>query len=868
MTVPVLARLKELAADARREGRVVKALLTGAEGAGRSHALAALVTALRADGFTCHTAALRDGPAAASLVHALAPGLPDAPGALLDALAAAPRLAGLEPTERRTAAELLASLLGVVDPGFGTASLDPESRREGAFAELGRWLAHAAAGAPLLLGVDDVHAADGDSAALVDFLGNLGDALPLLLVVTVDADRQRTASAAVDRVEAWHAEPTWAHLALATEPTDVVLALIADEGVRGDAAAAIAARAAGNPGLALTLARFARHAPGTPLPETAAVLRVETVRALGDDAFALARRLAALGPDTPVEALAAAKVDLAALPALEAGGVARRVGPEGGRRVRFADGRTRAALAADLPAGEAEALRRSVASWARATLERAAPDALSAVAALVPLAVPALDEAEASLWNEARASVLADRGRILDALVSAANGAHGVRRVVLLRRIAELHVLAGQPERALETLKTVSRGVPPVSSLPGTPAGRAVNALVRAPLDRWHALVPDAALAAVELTRAEALSHLVRKEETQAAFTELERRLARLTGLPAAQLWVRWAKSWAWFLCEILRRPLDAQKACQAVRRAVPPDLLKDGELALGLVRAEEVAASSAGDFSGALARVEEHLRLTQAQHNLRDGCLAWNARAILHFGQGELAPARKAFAKAIEQARGTGWLRRDAISTHNLALVLTELGAYDEAHAAETRYAKLSVTIGNHAATAEAPAVLAGVALGRRDARAAEAYIAQAQKAAETNGWAMLLAWARVLSARLRVLRYLERKDTLDLARSKNDFLAALDALEEHSTAWSEELDPGEVYALYAAVQKVSGQASAGRATLERAARLLPKENVVSHRALTVGQAFVDGRGLEDALAWFDARGYARLVGWWRSLA
>jgi hypothetical protein len=163
---------------------------------------------------------------------------------------------------------------------------------------------------------------------------------------------------------------------------------------------------------------------------------------------------------------------------------------------------------------------------------------------------------------------------------------------------------------------------------------------------------------------------------------------------------------------------------------------------------------------------------------------------------------------------------------------------------------------------------VLAGVALGRRDAKAAEASIAQAHKAAVTNGWAMLLAWARVLSARLKVLRYLERRDTLDPSRSKNDFLAALDALEDHSTAWSEELDPGEVYALYAAVQRLTGQGAAAKTTLERAARLVPKENVVSHRSLAVGRAFVDGAGFEDALAWFDARGYARLVAWWRALA
>lgn len=862
---PLLAPLEALAQEARTSRAVVRALVTAAEGMGRTHALAQLVSRAASGGFTCVRVPLREVAGPQALLHAFSPDLSGVePSRALEVLAASPRLEARPPQERRLAAELLVSLLGVVDSSFQTAPLDPESRREGAFAELGRWLTQDATSSPVLLAFDDVEGADGDSLALVDFLANLGGALPLLLIASADGDRSFAVPAARERLEAWEAEPGWHRLSPAPLGPDAMRALLADRKLSEVELSSVISGAAGNPGTALRLAA----SPGKAATSLSA-LRLERVHALGEGATKLARWMAPLSHGVPLAALNELQAGSAeALAALEGAGELRREGSGDAAALRFVDLRTRLALAAVEPPEDAAGTRTQVAQWARRRLEAASPVDFASVAPLVPLAVPALSDADSSLWSEAHAAVLADRSRVLEALTAAAMLATGVRRLVLLRRVADLQVLAGRPDQALETLKPVSRAPPLVSSIPATPAGRVVSAWLRAPLDRWHALTPEAALLAVDLTRAEALSHQVKKEETRAAFAELERRLPRLTGPAAAALWVRWAKSWSWFLCEILRKPLEALKACEAVRKAVPPEQLKDSDLALGLVRAEEVAASSSGDFSRARAHVDEHLRLAQSSGNLREGSLGWNARAILHYGQGELGQARLAFERAVELARATGWLRRDAISTHNLALVLTELGAWDEAHAAETRYGKQSVVIGNQAGTAEAPAVLAGVALGRRDLSAAEPLIAQTYKAAEANGWAMLLAWARVLSGRLRVLKYLKGRDSLELSRAKSDFLAALDALEEHSTAWSEELDPGEVYARYAAVQRMLGQGAAAQETLQRAARLLPKENVVSHQALAVGRAFVDNQGLADALSWFTVRGYVRLVDEWRALA
>jgi hypothetical protein len=201
------------------------------------------------------------------------------------------------------------------------------------------------------------------------------------------------------------------------------------------------------------------------------------------------------------------------------------------------------------------------------------------------------------------------------------------------------------------------------------------------------------------------------------------------------------------------------------------------------------------------------------------------------------------------------------------LALVLTELGELDAARAVETEYATLSVMIGNHAAKVEAPLVLANVELARGDLTKADALISSARKLAEANGWAMMVATGRMLSGRLRLLRFRANGDTLELTKAKNDFLASIEVLEEHSTAWTEELDPGEVYSLYAATLKLQGQTDAARALLARGQKRMPLENVVSQRQLEVALAYVNGVNLEPALQWFAECGFARRVTLWRLL-
>ena len=479
----------------------------------------------------------------------------------------------------------------------------------------------------------------------------------------------------------------------------------------------------------------------------------------------------------------------------------------------------------------------------------------------------------ASVWHEVRADALLATGELEQsrfALAAASRHATGIRRATLLRRLAEAQLAAGQPDAALVTLQPIGRGVAAtlVPNTPNSAPALAALKLSRPLCDSWLTLSPDAALAFAELTRAEALSHLIKREDALAAFAEVERRLQRITGAIAAELWVRWARVQTWFLCEILGKPREALLVCARVRQKVPPEVLRDEANTIGLLRAEEVACSTLGDFARCRVLIEEQISLARRQKNTREECLAWNARAILHFGEGELADARAGFERSRALAVVSQWTRREAIATHNLALVLAEQLELDEAEKLERRYQVLSLAIANQAAQAEAPLVLASIALARNELSAAESLIAQARKAAEAGSWVMLVAQARALSGRLHLLRFVAERETLELPKARNHLLATVDMLEERSVAWSEELDPGETFSLLALALVRSGQSDKARETLTRAAKAIPVQNVVSHRALALGLSAVEKVAITGPLAWFDERGYRRVVSLWRTLA
>ncbi len=855
------AELQQLAAAQGGRRRVQRVLLLAPEGYGRSRALKQLATGA----FGRAVVVSADGQdAARRVLEALLP-LPAEPKEAIAALAALPHLAPLDETRRRLAAELLLSLREVRPSGTLAARLDPDARLEGAATELARWLA-ALAPEGLLLAFDDVHHAGPQSLDLLEAVEKIDGELPLLLVFSADSQPVARSLGAAERVEAWRTGGRFRTVTLAPRPQPELAQLLRAQGCPAGQADELAAAARGNPGLALELCRLVKAYPaiGRQLPPNLPALRLARLRALGDAVYETARTAAALGEIFPQEVLyAAAEGAEGAVDELVRAGVLTESLVDRMPVLAFADWRDRAALNATT-AAERSKVKASL--FCARMLDLFTPSLFSSLGELVvPLALPALSPPQASLWWEATAAHRSTRAEVEAALLAASLNAQGIRRVVLARRLADLQLAAGRPEQALASVNAVARLNPSASPLPPGAVGEVLAAQPRAPLERWESLGAAEAQAALQLAKAEALSQLVKTEETVAAYEDARKRLEVLKGPLTNGLWVRWARGWSWFASEILGRPEDAVRACEEVRKRVGDALSGDAE-ALAFLRAEQVACSSAGDFARGRQLVEEQIALAEQRGEVRDQCLAWNARAILHFGQGELLDAERAFQRSHELARATGWTRREAIALHNLALVQVERGELDQAFENESEYAHFSERIGNQAGQAEAPLVLASVALARERYDQAKGLVAQARQAADANGWTMLSAWSRALFGRSLLLQAVARKDMLELAKARNELSAALDTLEDTSTAWTEELDPGEVYALLAVAQLRSGNLDAALQTLERGERRLHQQNVVSKQTFGLAQAYLEKR-LPQALEWFESRGYVRLVALWRKL-
>lgn len=852
------ALLQPLYDSARERREITRVLLPAAEGLGRSHLLKSWSAVKRID--------VSRGPLVTQTLRAFLPAYDTDDGAL-EALLAAPQLKSLDEERARTAAELLASLLGIRRANFRTAKLDEDSRREGALLELARWVTEAARDG-LVLAFDDAHLSTDEGTTFIESLSVREEPVPLLLVVSYDADESRFTSAFKTRRTAWKHDPRWRTVDLVPPTRAEVLALLEQAGASPARAEAFCELSRNNPGLALGLHAVApMEADLSTLPRTHDGLRLFRVKQLGDDALKACGTLASLGGVAPMGALNALSPGLAVSlqPALAAG-IVESVSEGVLQLLRFTDTRMKPSLANVLPQAQALGAKLSAGAWAVQALESSSTEHFARVAELlVPLATPALDASTTSYWYEATAAARAGRGEAIASLEAALKHSQGVRRLVLLRRLAELKLFLGLPEEAMTVVTSAGRTVSSSREvLPGSAVGRVLSSLPRTACDVWESMTLDEAFAALDLVRAECVSHLVKKEETQAAFSALERKLLRLHGPVASHLWIRWAKAWSWFLCEVMGQGAEAVRVCEQVRKHVPPDVLQADEDAIALVRAEEIAATSLGEFTRAIALTDEHIALADRAGRPRDACLGWNARAIVLYGQGQLAASRKAFEKSLELARATGWLRREAITLHNLTLVLTELGDYDAAFAGESLYGRLSVLMGNHAGLAEAPLVLASIELARGRFVEADKLIATARKVAEANGWEMLLAWSRALAGRLRLLRYKKATDALELSRAKTDFLAALETYEERSLAWTEELDPAEVYAHYALTLKWGGQLKQARDTLTKAAARFPKDNAISHAQLALALGSLEG---PSKLEWFESRGFVRRVDLWRAL-
>lgn len=507
----------------------------------------------------------------------------------------------------------------------------------------------------------------------------------------------------------------------------------------------------------------------------------------------------------------------------------------------------------------------SIGAWAENRLH----STLEGVRALVlPLVIRAAEAKRDVVRQSLGWELLAREGKTSECLTKAEAMATGVRRLVLARRLAEDAVFRGDLKRAGEVLATASR----LPSLGATelPAGWDVLIDADAPdeLEQWRFLTQDEALAALELARAEVLAAQAQTNETKRAFQGVETRLARLKPSKAASaLWLRTARTWSHFAAETLGDGALAREFCARAREKAGPEAVRNGFHAPAFIRAAQIAESHGGDAAKARSLADELISVARARGDVRDECIAWNARSILFLRDGELLSSRKGFETSLAMARSTGFRRREAIALHNLGLVLAAAGEFSEAVASQEQYLAISEQIGNVAARAYAPAAMAQALVVQLETAKAEPLIARARRAAEDNQWIPLIAWTRHLTGLMKLLAWTQRKDNLMLTQARLEFLACLDLLEERGGGWSEEVDPTEVGACLAISWLAAGQRGNAEAAAKRVAKY-EKESACSEVNVRALKAVLAGEPLDEPLHWLEERGQLRLAQVWRRLS
>ena len=380
-------------------------------------------------------------------------------------------------------------------------------------------------------------------------------------------------------------------------------------------------------------------------------------------------------------------------------------------------------------------------------------------------------------------------------------------------------------------------------------------------LERWDRLTPEEAQLALELVRAESVSQLAQAAETRKAFEAIESRLqkSKVTAVSAA-VWLRLAKTWVWFAAEILADGPLARRICDTVRQRVPAEILQASFHASGYLRAEQVAHSRGGDPMRARAMADELIELSRARSDPREECIAWNSRALLYLRDGDLRQARLGFERSLDLARTIGFRRREAVALHNLGLTQAYAGEFGASVACQERYLALSEQIGNFVARAYGPAALAMVYVQQLDVQKAELNFGEGTARGGRELLAGLIAWTRHLSGVLKLLKHLEKRDTLLLSLARSDFLACLDLLEDRKGGWSEELDPAEAAAFIGLTWLCAGNKAQAKAALPRAEKFAETARLRSTWSMPCE---ISSRNAPLLRAWRGSKPTGRVVRW-----
>jgi tetratricopeptide (TPR) repeat protein len=838
------ALISELEACVGDNGvRVV--VFTGPRGGGMSATLQAFAEEIRgrghrADVIDCERVGVQPGGVVDALLRSrLGLDVATAGQSLLAALdTALPDLDGL-------AREFLAFAMGLSRDDFQTARLDARSRWEGTLAEVGRWLASSSSGTWAWI-FDDAVSADAESLRLVEQLAQ-GATSPGLVVLAVRDDERALL------------EPHLRLLRSSGRLRELTLpAFTADELKASFPGSASAAR-----GVVLTarLLQLAGREGGGPTTAEAVVRSL--VPQLPDSELTVLSVLSVCGGRLPLSALDAVlgAPQLEVVRGLEARLLVHR-GPtlrcEGQDEVwlRFPS------LQLELAPAQSRAWLKAIGAWAEQVLFSGKSPGLRHLA--IPQAIRAAEAAGDSLRVSLAWELSARLGGGSFALRKAEAAASGVRRLVLGRMLAEDEAFRGEVQRSISTAQTVSRqSAIGVTTVPAAWL-EVITRETPDELERWDRLTSDEATTALELVRAEALSQLGQPTESRRAFESVEARLQKLKPSAAtAALWLRTAKTWAWFAAEVLSDGGLARRICDTTRARVPAEVIQSSFHTMAFLRAEQVAHSHGGDAVRARALADELIVLSRARGETKEECIAWNARGILHLRDGELLHARASFERSPDLARNIGFRRREAVALHNLGLALGYSGEYGTSLACQERYIAISEQIGNQLARAYGPAAQAMVYVQQMETLRAEAHLARARRAAEENGWPGLIAWTRHLAGLLKLRKHLEKRDTLLLSLARSDFLACLDLIEDRRGSWAEELDPAEAGALLVLTWLCAGNVKQAKAALPRAERFADG-SAASRHTVDALRSLLDGHPPTASVTWFQTHGQLRAAELW----
>jgi class 3 adenylate cyclase/tetratricopeptide (TPR) repeat protein len=785
---------------------------------------------------------------------------------------------GVQQGREETTIELLAFVLGIQRPEFNISSMDGPAKWSNAFAEIKAWMESAAREEAWILILEDAQKGDADTAAFLDWAFRIGWNAPIFVLFTVREEDFGPESYWSAPIQKWTDENLMQEIRLKEIPPETLAQALIPLG-EGSISPAMALRIAehtdGNPLFATETALLFKESglagilsENMPLPGSIREVMEARLERLGVAGKEVAKRGALMGRRFTLEAIGriwdrpAREMSLGIDVLRETETVYQEVSKlfSGEMEEVFRHGRLQEAALARIPRDERLKWLEGLENWAKSKLEFFGDYWEGAGILLVPLIARSQiehgDLVGASLWLEALGWLHKKHHRgqeAADAFYEALQNAAGIRRLVLARQVAEIHILAGKLERAQKIIEDNLELIMPVSSdSPGmTPH---IRNLIDDRLARWDRIQHGEASLSLQLTYADALARLGKVQKAQEAYHQIELSLENLRGVASDILRLRWANLWGYFVIEIMGKPDVAQKAYAVLRAQMDLNAETLQSERMALLTTEFNIEWRLGRYDSAKILVDELLAVARRNHNPRIEARAWNSMGITKHALGLWRDAAECYENAIRLGRSIGERRLEAIGLHNLGLVLMDQGNYEQARQSQERYLELSRSIGNYMAESYAPAYLGFIELLQGNFKAAEEQIANSLKLAEENQWQRLVGLNHAFGALLLFHQW--------IASSGPEMLSqALLAFEQAESGWLGLDEAGEFYASYALASNLAGDTESARAILLRAHKNVDKSWVTARLSLEVADAIVAGQPFQDKLDWFKDRGFARWV-------